>query len=107
MNSDIVFYSTTFIGHLVAFSLALVIFSTTFFQRKKRSYWILSAIIVFNLYTLIIGFEFSALMGIGFLIIDFCIAVVTYGAMRMKVAKARQRKRERTANKARSSKRSL
>ncbi len=107
MNSDIVFYSTTFAGHLIAFSLALVIFSTTFFQRKKRSYWILAAIIVFNLYTLIIGFEFSSLMGIGFLVIDFCIGIVTFAAIRRKIVKASQKKRERAANKARSSKKGL
>ncbi|MFD2924775.1 hypothetical protein [Halobacillus naozhouensis] len=107
MNSDIVFYSTAFIGHLIAFSLALVIFSTIFLHHKNKGYMILTAIIILNVYTLIIGFEFSTRMGLGFALIDGCIGTVTYLVIRRKRVQVNSKKSERRVKNTRSSRRSL
>lgn len=88
MGNSILMYSIFFLGHIVSVSLILAIFTTVFVNSRKRGFVFLTIYLLLSIYSLIVGFDYSAVMGSGMLVIYLVLGVLTYFVIKNKLSYA-------------------
>lgn len=86
MGINILMYTVVFLGQLISVSLILAIFTSVFVKSRKQGLVFLTIYILLNIYSLIIGFKFSLVMGSGMLIIYICLGILTYFVIKKKLS---------------------
>ncbi|SEM23217.1 hypothetical protein SAMN05192533_101527 [Mesobacillus persicus] len=86
MGIDLLMYTLMFLGHLVSVSLAMGIFISIFVKSRKKGFVFLAIYILLNIYTLTVGFDYSAVMGVGMLIIYIGIGLLAYFVIRKRLS---------------------
>ncbi|MEQ2529636.1 hypothetical protein EKG37_15975 [Robertmurraya yapensis] len=81
-------YIVIFVSQFIGGSLALATFSSIYIKNKTKGYWRLSIIILGMIYTLILGFNASLIIGSGMIIVDFILALLAYFILQHKVHEA-------------------
>ncbi|WP_456272188.1 hypothetical protein [Bacillus sp. AK031] len=84
MDNSFVFYSVSFITHIIPVSLALAILMSVYMKSKRNGLILLLVFMVLHYYTLSLAFEDSALLGTGFLLIDIVLAIAAYYTIQRK-----------------------
>lgn len=87
MGNNILMYTMLYLSQLIGASLALAIITSVFVKNRKTGILSLTIYVLLNIYSLTIGFKFSALMGSGMLIIYIGLGVLTYFAIKKKLPK--------------------
>lgn len=84
--NDLLFGTMLFVVHLISVTLGLAIFASLFLKSAVKGAILLATAMVSSVFTLLIAFEFSAVLGYAILLMYVCMGILTFFNVKSKRA---------------------